>query len=61
VLLAHGAQDELTSPDHSRRIHALLACPKELLIVPGVGHGDPLGEDAWERIERAVRAAIDRE
>jgi dipeptidyl aminopeptidase/acylaminoacyl peptidase len=51
VLLIHGAEDDETPPDHSRRIHDALGGPKELLLVEGAGHGDALRPQAWQRIE----------
>ncbi|MFN0007730.1 MAG: alpha/beta hydrolase [Planctomycetota bacterium] len=54
VLLVHGAEDTATPPDHSRRIFDALTCPKELLLESSVGHEDPLGAEAWKRIEEAV-------
>jgi alpha-beta hydrolase superfamily lysophospholipase len=59
VLLVHGEQDRLTLPSHSQRIHAALACEKELILVPGVDHGDPVGDAAWQRIEAAVRRVVE--
>jgi pimeloyl-ACP methyl ester carboxylesterase len=58
VLLVHGDADLATPPEHSRRILAALAGPRELLIVPGVGHYDPAGPAAWERIDRAVSGML---
>lgn len=58
VLLVHGLDDDETSPAHSRRIFDALRCEKELLLLPGVDHDGPLGEDAWERIVAAVRARL---
>jgi pimeloyl-ACP methyl ester carboxylesterase len=60
VLLVHGGEDVTTPPEHSERIRAALAGEAELLLVPGVGHDDPAGAEAWARIERAV-AGVDRE
>lgn len=54
VLIVHGAEDTATPPAHSQRIFDALACPKELYLEPGVGHEDPLGAEAWRRIEEAV-------
>jgi len=52
VLLIHGARDGDTRPEHSRRILAALAGPKQLLLVPGAGHNDTLaGADTWRAIE----------
>ena len=50
VLLIHGAEDSATPPDHSRRIFDALTCRKDLLLLPGVGHDDPLGAATWKRI-----------
>jgi alpha-beta hydrolase superfamily lysophospholipase len=54
VLLLHGASDTATPPAHSQRIFDALTCPKELILIPGVGHDDSLGAAAWKRIEEAV-------
>lgn len=52
VLVIHGDADIETKPDHSRRIFAALAGPKQLLLVPGAGHNDVLAhEDVWREIE----------
>lgn len=55
VLLIHGAHDVDTPADHSRRVLAALAGPKELLLVEGAGHNQSLGgERVWQRIERWI-------
>jgi uncharacterized protein len=55
VLLIHGAQDVDTPADHSRRVLAALAGPKELLLVEGAGHNQSLGGDrVWQRIDRWI-------
>lgn len=46
VLVIHGAADSETRPEHSRRVHAALAGPKQLEVVEGAGHGDALSR-AW--------------
>jgi pimeloyl-ACP methyl ester carboxylesterase len=57
VLLIHGAADNETPADHSRRIFDALAGPKHLLLVPGAGHNDVLGrETVWREIERWLAA-----
>lgn len=57
VLLVHGERDRETRPEHSRRIEAALAGPKQLMIVPGAGHYDTLrGEDAWTEIDSWLAA-----
>lgn len=51
VLLLHGANDVETSPEHSRRIAAALPSPARLMIVPGAGHDEILGQEAvWKEI-----------
>jgi alpha-beta hydrolase superfamily lysophospholipase len=52
VLLIHGADDLHTLPDHSRRVFAALAGPKELVLVPGAGHNRSLSGPVWTRIEQ---------
>lgn len=53
VLLIHGAADSETPPDHSRRIFAALAGPRQLLIVPGAHHNDVLSTaEVWAAIDR---------
>jgi pimeloyl-ACP methyl ester carboxylesterase len=57
VLLIQGADDRETGPEHSRRIEAALAGPKQLLLVPGAGHGGALaGPEAWRVIESWLAA-----
>jgi pimeloyl-ACP methyl ester carboxylesterase len=52
VLLIHGAADGETPPEHSRRIFAALAGPKQLVLVPGAGHDGLLGrDDVWRAID----------
>ncbi len=57
VLLLHGMDDRETPPDHSRRIWAALAGPRELVLVPGAGHNDVLVRgESWTAIERWLAA-----
>jgi hypothetical protein len=52
VLLLHGGDDRKTPADHSRRISAALRCPHRLVVLPGVGHDEILGErEAWREID----------
>ncbi|MFT3916447.1 MAG: alpha/beta fold hydrolase [Anaeromyxobacteraceae bacterium] len=55
VLLVHGALDRDTLPEHSRRILAALAGPKELRLLPGVGHNEAFGA-AWPGIRSWLEA-----
>jgi pimeloyl-ACP methyl ester carboxylesterase len=56
VLLVHGAEDHATPPSHSKRIFEALTCPKELILVPGLGHDDPLDEATWQGIDARIEA-----
>jgi pimeloyl-ACP methyl ester carboxylesterase len=52
VLLVHGAADTDTGPDHSRRVYAALAGPRELVLVAGARHNETQNERrTWQRIE----------
>ncbi len=60
VLLIHGERDRDTAPDHSRRIFAALAGPKELVIVPGAAHNESLSTEAiWLHIARWIDRTLD--
>jgi len=55
VLLIHGAEDVHTPADHSRRVLAALAGPKDLVLVEGAHHNESLGSKGiWQRIERWI-------
>jgi len=52
TLLLHGGADWKTPPEHSERISAALQSPHRLLILPGVGHDEILGDpEAWREID----------
>ena len=51
VLLLHGAADVDTRPEHTRRVYAALAGPKQLILVPGARHNGALRSDVWPEIE----------
>lgn len=57
VILVHGAEDRDTPPAHSKRIFEALVGTKELLLLPGGHHDDPVDEGTWKRIEAAVNDA----
>ena len=44
-LFIHGAADGVVPLEHSKRMHEAAADPKELLVLPGVGHIDALDSD----------------
>jgi|SRR5688572_5643673 uncharacterized protein len=60
VLLIHGDADVDTSPDHSRRVFAMLQGPKRLVLIPGAGHNGSLRAETWDQIERWVVDVLDR-
>lgn len=51
VLIIHGAADSDTPPDHSRRVFAALAGPKQLILVQGARHNESLQGPIWTDIE----------
>jgi pimeloyl-ACP methyl ester carboxylesterase len=56
VLLVHGDADSDTPPDHSRRVLAALAGPRQLILVPGAHHNQSLRPEVWDQIERWLDA-----
>jgi len=56
VLVLHGAADEQTRPEHSRRVFAALAGPKRLVLVEGAGHDDAL-QRGWGEVEAWIAEA----
>jgi uncharacterized protein len=61
VMLVHGADDVETPPEHSKRILAALAGPKQLVLVPHAGHNQSLSTPiAWSAIERWLSAVVAR-
>ncbi|HKB11853.1 MAG TPA: prolyl oligopeptidase family serine peptidase [Vicinamibacterales bacterium] len=53
VLLIHGNRDVDTPPEHSWRVFAALAGPKEIVMVDGARHNESLqSTDTWQRIDR---------
>lgn len=59
VLLIHGDADHETSPEHSRRVFAALAGPKRLMLLPGAGHNQSLGQPhVWTAIDEWIGRAL---
>jgi fermentation-respiration switch protein FrsA (DUF1100 family) len=53
MLFIHGDSDTFVPSDMVYRVYEAATCPKELVLVPGAGHGgasDVLGEDYWETL-----------
>ena len=59
VLLLHGDADTDTRPGHSVIVHAALAGPKRLVLVPGARHNETLGKsESWVEIDRWIDAIM---
>lgn len=52
ILFIHGEDDRFISPENSRRLYAAAGDPKELYILPGVGHIDVLEQNSDEFVQR---------
>jgi len=50
VLVIHGEDDKETTPSHSIRVHAALAGPKELILVPNAGHNNSINAISWDAL-----------
>jgi hypothetical protein len=51
VLIIHGAKDDETRPAHSQRVYDALRAPKQLILVPGVGHNNVVDRKVWGQID----------
>jgi fermentation-respiration switch protein FrsA (DUF1100 family) len=61
LLVVHGDQDHYFPPEHARQLYMAAREPKELWIVPGMGHAEvACGQDLVDRIGRWVDQATDR-
>ncbi len=49
VLIQHGDADGIIPVDHGRRLFAMANEPKELVIIPGVGHDAIQNPQVWAR------------
>ncbi len=58
LLIVHGEQDRYFPPEHARQLYAAAREPKELWLLPGLGHAESgCGQDLVDRIARWVEAA----
>jgi len=61
VLLIHGDADVLTGADHSRRVFAALAGPKQLILVPKAAHNESLrNPTVWTAIDGWLKDVVKR-
>ncbi len=58
-LFLHGTADTVVPPAHSERMHQAAADPKELVILPGVGHIDALESPLAPIYRERVTAFLD--
>ena len=58
VLIIHGSIDRETPPDHSRRVFDALRGPKQLIMVPNVGHNQSLTGAVWQDVETWIDRAL---
>jgi uncharacterized protein len=58
VLLIHGAEDQDTSPAHSKRLLEALRGPKRLILVKGAAHNESLNGGVWMDIEAWVEEVM---
>ena len=58
-LLIAGDEDQIVPPEHSKRLYAIAAEPKEIWIVPGAGHIQALKQRAMrERLAAFLRRQV---
>jgi pimeloyl-ACP methyl ester carboxylesterase len=58
ALIIHGARDRDTVPAHSQRVYDSLGGPKQLILVPGAGHDDPVNGTVWRQMDDWLRATL---
>jgi fermentation-respiration switch protein FrsA (DUF1100 family) len=58
LLIVHGDQDHYFPPEHARQLYMAAREPKELWLVPGMGHAESAcDQDLVDRIARWLDAA----
>jgi pimeloyl-ACP methyl ester carboxylesterase len=58
LLIVHGEQDQFFPPEHARQLYMAAREPKELWLLPGMGHAESgCGQDLVDRIARWVDQA----
>jgi fermentation-respiration switch protein FrsA (DUF1100 family) len=60
LLIAHGADDWLVSPDHARRLYALAGEPRELHLLPAGLHAEYILADDPEPLLGPLRTFFAR-
>jgi pimeloyl-ACP methyl ester carboxylesterase len=61
LLIVHGDSDHYFPPEHARQLYLAAGEPKELWLIPGMGHAEAsCGQELTDRIGRWVRTAVAR-
>ncbi len=61
LLIVHGERDHYFPPEHARQLYMAAGEPKELWLVPGMGHAESAcGQELVDRIGRWVEEATAR-
>jgi hypothetical protein len=59
LLIVHGDQDPYFPPEHARQLYLAAREPKELWLIPGMGHAETAsGNDLIDRIARWLDQAV---
>jgi pimeloyl-ACP methyl ester carboxylesterase len=59
LLIVHGDKDHYFPPEHARQLYMAAKEPKELWLIPGMGHAEAsCGQGLVDRIGRWVKAAV---
>ena len=59
LLIVHGDQDPYFPPEHARQLYLAAGEPKELWLIPGMGHAEvACGNDLVDRIARWLDHAL---
>jgi fermentation-respiration switch protein FrsA (DUF1100 family) len=59
LLIVHGDKDHYFPPEHARQLYIAAREPKELWLIPGMGHAEAsCGQGLTDRIGRWVQAAV---
>jgi fermentation-respiration switch protein FrsA (DUF1100 family) len=61
LLIVHGDQDAYFPPEHARQLYMAAREPKELWLLPGMGHAEAAtSQELVDRIARWIAEAIAR-
>lgn len=55
VVLISSERDEVVPFAYQTEVYDAYAGPKERIVVPGIGHNDPVPDEVWARVRAALR------